>query len=528
MGRVSVAESRRSSRADLVGAARGGVDLIRRLAQPEVFLPLGALLVAFLALAGVAHVPVFVDEADNVLGACLIDRGAFLYRDFFSHHFPLPYYALAVFGEPMACSVFAGRLVGIVSLTLAGAAFARITHNPMATFALLILALTAPLYYLQLFLAETLVAVGLILVLGLLTDHGRRLRDPMSHGLRFVGLTILAWSSPIGLMMACLAIPLMIVGSGRPYRSVIAICAASLLAWPALLALQGSLGAFIEQGILFNTQIYSQYLDVQLTNPLALLWQTLTFVRHRFSYAADWAIGQDAEATPASYAVGFELLLVVLLAVLLLRTRKEALFRLAICLLVPLSVAREGFHLAPFIALATFGCMQLLPVVQGRSGFVRYAAIALAILAVRIYFFFLPVEWNAPDELAQSLEPEARIARLLGTDDTILYLPIAPQGYLAHNRQPGSFYTFFLPWVADLPGAEDRVIADIEQRQVAVIVIDQETQVWGTYRLSEYAPKLYGHIVETYHPLDSGDRRKARIFVRNPVDAASPPKRSRT
>ena len=103
-------------------------------------------MVAFLAFIGVARVPVFVDEADNVLGACLIGRGTFLYQDFFSHHFPMPYYVLAALGEPMSCSVFAGRLVGIVSLTLAGAAFARITHNPAATFALLILALTAPLY----------------------------------------------------------------------------------------------------------------------------------------------------------------------------------------------------------------------------------------------------------------------------------------------------------------------------------------------------------------------------------------------
>src|SRR4051794_30803738 len=345
MGPVSVAQRRRSdSSATTVrhaaAARHAALALVRRVVEPDVYLPIGVLVLAFLAFLGVARVPVFVDEADNVLGACLIGQGTQIYQDFFSHHFPLPYYALAVLGEPTSCSVLAGRLLGIVSLTLAGAAFARITHNPAATFGLLALALVAPLYYLQLYLAETLVAVGLILVLGFFTDQGRRLRDPVSHGLRFVGLTILAWSSPVGLMMALLVMPLMVVGAGRPYLSVAVVCAASLLLWPLVLALQGSLPAFVDQAFRFNTEFYARYLDVQLTNPLALAWQTFTFARHRFSFGMDWLIGQETDATPASFGAGFELLLILLLAAVLLRSRKERIFRLAVCLLVPLAVAR--------------------------------------------------------------------------------------------------------------------------------------------------------------------------------------------
>ena len=63
-----------------------------------------------------------------------------------------------------------------------------------------------------------------------------------------------------------------------------------------------------------------------------------------------------------SYAVLFELMLVLLLAVLLTRTRKEPLLRLGVCLLLPFTVAREGFHLAPFVVLASFACVHLLPV----------------------------------------------------------------------------------------------------------------------------------------------------------------------
>jgi hypothetical protein len=96
----------------------------------------------------------------------------------------------------------------------------------------------------------------------------------------------------------------------------------------------------------------------------------------------------------------------------------------------------------------------------------------------------------------------------------VLYLPIAPHGYLADARRPGSVYTYFLPWVADVPGAQERLISDIEAQQVAVIVLDQQTAIWDQYRFSSYAPAVYAHILSHYRPVDSNDRRKARIFVR--------------
>ena len=487
---------------------------LRRLADSRVQVAAGLLALALLTFIGVVHEPVFVDEADNVMGACLMSRGGLVHRDFFSHHFPAPYYALASLGESAACSVLAGRVLGIVGLALAGGMFAVMARNALAPVALLVMALVAPLYYLQFYLAETFISIGLILVLATLTEHGLRLRGRTGLLLRWLGLTILASSSPLGLMMTLVLMPLVVLGTGRPYTPSIATCAAALLVWPALLAVQGTLPAFVDQAIRFNTQVYSQYLTVELMNPLSLLWETLSFVRHRFSFVMDWLIGQDTKATAASFAVGFELLLVAILGGLLLARRGEKLFRLGVALLVPLAVSRDGFHLAPFVALACFGCVQLLPPLVWRSGRMQILAVGLVLIAVRIYFFSLPTHPGEASELAESLRPEAPVQRASAPGEAILYLPIAPQGYLADDRRPGSFYTSFLPWYADVPGAEDRLIADIEQNRVKVIVLDQEALIWDKYRLSEYAPRLYAHIMATYRPLDGGDRRRARLFVR--------------
>src|ERR671918_287568 len=92
----------------------------RRVADVRVssaaLVSIGVLLLSSLAFAGVARVPVFVDEANNVLGGCLIARGAVPYRDTFFHHFPLPYYLLASLGEQGACSVIAARYLGLAAL----------------------------------------------------------------------------------------------------------------------------------------------------------------------------------------------------------------------------------------------------------------------------------------------------------------------------------------------------------------------------------------------------------------------------
>ena len=524
--------------------------------SPAVLQSTALVLLAALALAGVARVPVFADEADNVLGACMTSRGALIYRDFFSHHFPLPYYALAVLGEPGACSVVAGRALGGGMLLLAGVAFAWIARIRLALPALLALALASPAYYLQLYLAETFVAAGLILVLGLLTERGRRLRGPVGHTVRFLALFTLAWSSPIGLMMTGATMPLLVAGAPGARRAVLVDCAAALLVFPLVLLAQGTLAPFFEQAVLFNVQTYSKYLSVELGNPLALLWETLSFVRHRFSFVVDGAIGQETKATVATFTVFLELALFIGLVASVARARGDRLFRVAVCVLLPLTVARDGFHLSPFVALACFGGAYLLysarafshsgiadsslsvaatvvsnarddttagpPAAVALPGGIPALAALVAgtvvmVLALRVYFFFLPLQLGAADELAASLLPDPRISRAAGPEDAVLYLPIAPHGYLAQERSPGSFYTFFLPWQADIPGAEERVIADIEAHRVGVIYMDQETQIWGKYRLREYAPRLHAYILRAYRPVDSRDPKRARIFV--PADA---------
>src|SRR6185295_3814721 len=53
--------------------------LARHLAETRVQIATGLLALALFTFIGVVHEPVFVDEADNVLGACLMSRGDLVY-----------------------------------------------------------------------------------------------------------------------------------------------------------------------------------------------------------------------------------------------------------------------------------------------------------------------------------------------------------------------------------------------------------------------------------------------------------------
>jgi hypothetical protein len=74
----------------------------------------------------------FVDEADNLAGGRLIAGGYALYGDFFSHHFPFPYWWLAAAFKLFGPSVFSARFSLLALEVLAWALVLRLTGRVRA------------------------------------------------------------------------------------------------------------------------------------------------------------------------------------------------------------------------------------------------------------------------------------------------------------------------------------------------------------------------------------------------------------
>jgi hypothetical protein len=458
--------------------------------------------------------PTFVDEADNVLGGCLMARGAVIYRDFFSHHFPLPYYLLSLFSGLSGCSVLFSRFLVVALLAVGSLAFYAVSRAPAALLAPAIVSMAAPAYYAHLYLAESFIGLGLLLVVPLSLDRAAGIRPNLYLSLLYVGMFVLLASSPIGLMLACISTGVLLARSPQPRAQLLATFALAIFTWVAILLWHGNLRAFVDQAIGFNLGVYSRFLGVDITSPTQVAWETLAFFRHRFSFGVDLLVGRDVETNAATFTALLECALVATMLFLVLRSKGEATFKALACLVLPLTVVRgDGFHLSPFIVLATYVVSHLASVAT-HERLARACLILLAVLALRIYFLFLPPRLDADDALARSLAPDPAVLAAAG-DDPVLFFPASIDGYLAHGRMPGSFFYFFLPWQAEIPGGQERIIDDIEANGVSMVSIDQEAQVWGRYRFRDYAPLVYAHVTANFRPVDSSDRRRARIFVRD-------------
>ena len=107
---------------------------LRRLTSTRAQLATGLLALGLLAFIGVdPGARSSSDEADNVMGACLISRGAALYRDFFSHHFPLAVLrAGRRSASPLPARFWPARVLGIVRLTVASCPLRLDRRNALA------------------------------------------------------------------------------------------------------------------------------------------------------------------------------------------------------------------------------------------------------------------------------------------------------------------------------------------------------------------------------------------------------------
>jgi hypothetical protein len=193
-------------------------------------LPVVLALTAWTLLAlGVMRLPTFVDEADNVLGGCLMARGAVIYRDFFSHHFPLPYYLLSLFSAPFDCSVLFSRVLVVALLGVGSLAFYAVSRAPATLLAPVIVAMAAPAYYAHLYLAESFIGLGLLLVVPLSLDRAAGIRPRLYLSLLYVGMLVLVSSSPIGLMLACISIGVLLARPPQPRARLLATSALAVL-----------------------------------------------------------------------------------------------------------------------------------------------------------------------------------------------------------------------------------------------------------------------------------------------------------
>ena len=107
----------------------------------------------------------FGDEADNLVVGTLIVRGYALYRDVFSHHFPFPYYWMAMIVGFFNESIFLARLSVLLFQTVTFALGMRLSGNYLLVgLAAFIWSIMRPFYRGNMVLYHTFTAASLLVV----------------------------------------------------------------------------------------------------------------------------------------------------------------------------------------------------------------------------------------------------------------------------------------------------------------------------------------------------------------------------
>jgi hypothetical protein len=476
---------------------------------------LGASLVAASFLLGLPFVywATFVDEGDSFAVAALILRGRALYRDVFSHHFPLVYEWLAWAGRIAGPSVGAYRVSVLAFQTLGftvALVFSR--HRVAVGIAAVLWRLLAPFYSgnMAVYPAFSAALLFPLTVLGL--DWAEKRGRGKWEGALLGGIAGLAvWNDPLTLAVSALLFLAVLVRS--PRAGLYAVLAFACVAGSGALWLLGTgiWDDFWRNAVRFNADVYARYRYVA-TSPwekiLSVAASGLDVTRPRW-WNAQWAPLQFPDR--AWFAGAFFRVAVLAAACALLLERRffAAVWLYAVAVLELALLGEERFRAAPFLVFALFLAARhatggfLAPRGITRAAWRALSVVLLVWLAVAsaVQAFSLrerldyETNFGRYHTLAASLRP---LACLPGT--RLGWYPSDPYVYFFTGIDPLGGYPFLFPWVAEV--AMDDVVEDATRGR-AILWLDLRGSIWG-YENRDFLADLYRFARERYRELRPG------------------------
>lgn len=505
---------------------------------------LGAIsLVAMLSLF-IANVRLarYVDEADNLLGGRLMAEGYRLYGDFFSHHMPVPYLAMAIATRMGASSLEWYRLSFALVVTGVLAAAFGLLHRHVSPIFLATTAFTIglvhPIYLGYMVLADHWFAYALLILVLL------GLRRGVDFGIRgqlvvaacifvAVGSTLISLY-PLAALVAAYAWGRWTKRGAQAIAWRREAVFAALIAAPWLVLLvvfvaQGTFGTFVADAIDFNQRYYARY-DIG-GDPVTMLGNAarefgtliVTYLR-----PTQW------------HEVETVLLLANIGAIVVLGLRKSLGFAALYAALVFLSRMRgPGYHGAPYFVLS-FASIGLVVdwALQDiwslwrrwRSGSTssrRWGAVAAGVLATLCLaytaFFYRDIGGfvlRLPRGQGINSPYSASVAALTLPGEKIWVAPLDPTVYLDTDRKPASVYSYYHPWLADSPSISAGVLRDLENERPSVIVFEADKHIDWLFPLltpAQYAADVFTFVNSNYQAVDPTDAVLGNVYVRKDI-----------
>ncbi len=204
----------------------------------------------------------FGDEADNLVVASLILKGSVLYRDVFSHHFPFPYYWMALIIGIFGQSIVAARLSLLVFQTLGFGIGMRLGGDCLSvSIAAIIWSLLRSFYNGNMVIYSSFCAPALMVIMVLvLAILGDRVIPGWKHWFVIGLFTVIAFlSDPLSIYAIMLMLVFLFSKRLLWGTRTSLVIGAGLILCVAYFSASGSLRAFWNHAVLFNAKVYNNY-----------------------------------------------------------------------------------------------------------------------------------------------------------------------------------------------------------------------------------------------------------------------------
>ncbi len=487
--------------------------------QGEIIAALAALAVYFAIRCRYLTVDYFVDEAENLAGGRLVGEGYTLYEDFFSHHFPFPYWWLAAVFYLFGPSVFSARFSLLALEMLAWTLTMRLVGRirPLAI-SMVVWGLVEYFYWGHMAIYYSFSRIGFFVTFALVffapeADLSRiRTR-----------LTIWAFT-----VMAVLADPFMALPLGlvhlrwlmrrrnlRPYGRELAIALAASGLGLGILAMLGtfSIVDFFTDAVVFNLLVYTKY-NPAVADPLGGWLRNIATGLQLFDgrwLNPDFFSPLDVNGASRRLFTGFFFRLAILATAVGLLVARRVADGLGLYLASAGLLARmpEFFHIGPFVMVSLLAAAFLAGGHLGRfpgavlgAGLRVLMAMGLGWLAFRTGAVLAdPALGDYHRQMVDWFESDARVAERLTCGRTDVALGDYPGGIFLNfvtGRRPAGGYGLLWPWMAewDLAGVIERL-----KVEPAVVGVHIGAEV-GPFKAKEYLSPLIEFLNKNYLSID--------------------------
>ena len=476
---------------------------------------------------------VFGDEADVISASWLMSQGKHLYSDIFCHHMPVPYFFLEIFQYFSNSVIFLRLSYGIVTQSffiLLYIFFRKKLPHYVIPLTAALWGMMRHIFLQNMILADTFVALGLFTIFLEMITH-KEAKYERKDKILISFATFISFGSSLIAVYPLMIFYLYYIGKRialyiKEKENALSyfkedICFMLIVLCPFLVfilyfIITGTWGAFLENGIFFNTDYYSIY-NEEATPVSLVINQFLDFpakawVRVLFGtkYLPLGIYSPTDIFTGMSFVIFF-----VWSIVSLFRYKQKAILYI---LFVYFCYMRDGFHICTFmifcqyfVAEAILWCMEQMRKKE-KGKMLKAIAIAITFVYSAFYIFIigLSIFYMIKDKTYVTdygKEYREVILAVTEEEDTIWAVPLKPELYFVTRRQPANGNIFYLPWQSIKPGVNEKIEEDIRQKKPTVIVYDAEESLWGgTSKPADYCGWLENILNENYFTIQGLDK----------------------